>query len=107
MLTPKVGDTVILEVKVTTVSSETFTYQTQNGHPSVAVGKCWIKEVIPKPFEVGQTVKRTNDILIDFHYIVLAIHVSITPLITRRWVICSHGDDKPCVFNVSELECVA
>lgn len=110
---PRVGDTVILELEVVSINEETFKYKTVSGYASAtAVSKCWIKEVIPKPIEVGQVVRAVGDILPNFYYTVLAVHGSDTPLVmpmgpTRRWAVCAHMDDIPRVFNVGELQCVA
>lgn len=117
MKQPKVGDTVIIEgivreVKDIFVYISTQLYEIEGWSPfGPGIDFRRIKEIIRRPIEVGNTVHKIGDVLTDFHYTVLAVHGSNTPLImpygpTRHWVVCAHGDDMPQVFNVGDLECV-
>lgn len=110
---PRVGDTVIIEGIVTEVNSKDHFY-IKTADTEVWCGPFKpnrIKEIVRRPLHVGDTVRVVGDILPDFHYKVLAVHGSgiplgIPPITTRRWAVIAHGDDGPCVYHVSKLECV-
>lgn len=116
MLTPKVGDTVMIEGIVTSVNVNGFQMATKSNNgsftdfmPCIAFGR--IKEIISPPIKVGDTVRKKDDIVFAFDYTVLAVHGSGTSLAmpygpTRHWAVCVHGDDIPVVFNMDNIVCV-
>lgn len=110
---PKVGDTAVLHVKVVEVIGDKwFHFRLHHNRAYItSAHQSIIKEIIPQPIAVGDTVRVVDDILNHFYYTVLAIHGSDTPLImpygpTRRWAVIVHGDDIPVVIQVSKIECV-
>lgn len=110
MLQPEVGDTVVVHfiVKEKDVGGY-IRVRYSDGTNDRYVAREHIQEVIKKPWEPkpGDTVHFEGDIIPDFNYTVLAVAGSGRKLQNGeicRWVTAIHGDDKPRVFNILEVE---
>lgn len=100
MLTPKIGDTVIIEATVTDVSGPLFRWKTPKGCNHVTgTNSLHIKEIIPGPIKVGEQVThigRVNQYVASNQYSPLTLlHIHQEFGDVRKWAVVAYKGDIP------------